>query len=109
MGAGEQGSKGAEIYHMTIISNQELKREQGSNGATEQWSSTISYVYTFKILTKNCKWEQGSKGAREQDYIIYQYFLTKNCKREQGSKGAELYHMTIISNQELGAREQRSN
>ena len=52
-------------------------------GAREQRSRNISYDYTFKILTKN-------------------------CKREQGSKGAELYHMTIISNQELGAREKGS-
>ena len=73
MGAREQGSKGAELNPMTILSNQDLKREQGSNGATEQ-----NYIIWQYFLTQNCKWEQGSKGAREQNYIIwlYDYIMT---------------------------------
>ena len=44
--------------------------------------------------------EQRSNGAVLLSYDNTFKILTKNCKREQGSNGAELYHMTILSNQE---------
>ena len=46
MGAREQGSKGAEIYHMTIISNQELgAREKGSRTISKNLFSIQPWTY----------------------------------------------------------------